>query len=100
MRFVFSFLSFDDVTAAGAENADAELMIDTLRSLAGVRVACFVRETGDGARVSLRAKDATDVALIAAHFGGGGHKAAAGCSVFAPFEEALAAVRAALETIA
>jgi bifunctional oligoribonuclease and PAP phosphatase NrnA len=38
--------------------------------------------------VSLRAKPGVDVQQVAAGFGGGGHKAAAGCLIEKPLEEA------------
>ena len=77
--------------------ADAEALIDTLRSIAGVRVACMLREQGDSIRGSFRAKDDTDVAAIAASFGGGGPKAAAGFSIEGPIEGALVRVEKAVE---
>ncbi len=76
-----SYVSVDDMAACGAVKADAEPLIDILRSLAGVRVACMLREQPDGVRGSLRAKDDTDVSALARRFGGGGHRAAAGFSV-------------------
>lgn len=48
-------------------------------------------------RGSFRAKDGTNVAELAAAFGGGGHKAAAGFTVQAPIEEAVAQVTALLD---
>ncbi len=63
----------DDFDAVGAVKADAEPVIDALRSLRGVRVACMLRDQGDSVRGSLRAKDDTDVAALARTLGGGGH---------------------------
>ncbi len=83
-----SFLSEADMDAAGAVRADAEPVIDDVRSVRGVRVACVLREQGRVVRGSLRAKDGTDVARIARAFGGGGHTAAAGFTVKASLEEA------------
>lgn len=76
-----SYVSADDMAACGAVKADAEPLVDILRSIAGVRVACMLREQPDGVRGSLRAKDDTDVSALARRFGGGGHRAAAGFSV-------------------
>ena len=51
--------------------------------------------------MSLRGKGDVDVNRIAARFGGGGHRNAAGCTVPGPLEratrEVLAAVRSALD---
>lgn len=76
-----SYVSADDMAACGAVKADAEPLVDILRSIAGVRVVCMLREQPDGVRGSLRAKDDTDVSALARRFGGGGHRAAAGFSV-------------------
>ena len=91
-----SYVSEKDFERARAVRADAEPLVDVLRSIAGVRVACMLREQGGLVRGSLRAKDATDVAAIANAFGGGGHKAAAGFSVDGPLEGALVRVEKAL----
>ena len=95
--FVLSWLSADDFEAVGAVKADAEPIIDALRSVAGVRAACMLREQGDVVRGSLRAKDGTDVAAIARTFGGGGHVAAAGFTLPCQMDEARRQVREALE---
>ena len=78
---VLSWLSLADFAECGAVKADAEPMIDLLRSLRGVRVACMLREQDGEVRGSFRSKDDTDVAAIAGEFGGGGHKAAAGFTI-------------------
>ncbi len=71
------------------------------RSIASVRVACFLREVGGTVKASLRGKGDVDVQAIAARFGGGGHVNAAGCTIAAPLDQAtreiLATVRAALD---
>ena len=92
-----SWLSREDFEALGATKADAEPVIDALRSIAGVRVACVLREQDGAVRGSLRAKDGTDVAAIARRFGGGGHVAAAGFTLELPLSEAVATVGRALE---
>ena len=52
------------------------------RSIAGVEVAiCFREAEGDLVRVSLRSRGGADVSAIAARFGGGGHRQAAGCAL-------------------
>lgn len=79
-RVALSWLSLADFEALDATKADAEPIIDTLRAIKGVRVACMLREQEAGCvvRSSLRAKDDTDVASVAREHGGGGHRAAAG----------------------
>ena len=46
--------------------------------VAGVVIGAFIRVDGDTCRVSLRSKGAADARAVAAHFGGHGHKSAAG----------------------
>ncbi|WP_101722707.1 DHH family phosphoesterase [Eggerthella timonensis] len=95
--YAMSWLVAEDFEAVGAVKADAEPIIDALRSVAGVRVACMLREQGDVVRGSLRAKDDTDVAAIARSFGGGGHVAAAGFTLSCTMDEARRTVEEALE---
>ncbi len=67
------------------ENAimeDTEGVIDTLRSIAGVEIAGFVKELSENlCKVSLRSKSYINVADISLKFNGGGHKRAAGFSM-------------------
>jgi len=87
--FSFSYLTWSDFAECGAIKADADPLIDTLRDIAGVRVALILRERDDGeVRGSLRAKDDTDVAAVARCFDGGGHKAAAGLTYHGPLDKA------------
>lgn len=76
-----SYVTLDDFAKVGATKTDADDIINTLRSIDGVRVACMLRETEDKVRGSLRSKDATDVSRFAAKHNGGGHKAAAGMTL-------------------
>jgi len=71
------YVTQDDRHATGATMPDMEGIVDYAKSLVTVEVAVFVMETEEGMRVSLRSKGA-DVSLVAKHFGGGGHRVAAG----------------------
>jgi len=63
----------------GAMREDAEGFINYPRALRTVKVAAFLKEMPEGGvSVSLRAKGGCDVAEVAAGFGGGGHRNAAG----------------------
>lgn len=86
----FSYVTQEDFDRLGAVKADAEPLIDIIRSIDGLRVALMLRDQGEGVRGSLRAKDdVTDVASLARHIGGGGHKAAAGFTFDGTLDEAL-----------
>jgi bifunctional oligoribonuclease and PAP phosphatase NrnA len=65
----------------GAHAEWAEGLVSYARGLAGVEVGVMFFEQPDGVRVSLRSKGALDVGAVAERFGGGGHRAAAGCFV-------------------
>ena len=63
----------------GCTLEDTENFINLPRSVTSVEVAVFLKEVGeDRVSVSMRAKDTCDVAEVAAQFGGGGHRNAAG----------------------
>ena len=86
---VLSWVLVSDFEKSGAMKADAEPLIEVLRSLSGIRVACMLREQDGVVRGSLRAKDDTDVSKLARELGGGGHKAAAGFTLELPMERAV-----------
>jgi len=78
----------DAFVRASASPADTEDLIATPRSIAGIRVVAFFKKWEQGVvRISLRSKGALDVCRIAAHFGGGGHTNAAGCTVHGDLAE-------------
>ncbi len=61
---------------------DGESVIDLLREISGVVIAALVYAQGATFKCSLRSKDSRYSASgIAAHFGGGGHLMAAGCTI-------------------
>lgn len=94
---VMSWLTREDFEELHAIKADAEPVIDKLRSIDGVSVACILREQEDSIRGSFRAKDNTDVAALARQLQGGGHRAAAGFTLNMPLDEAKAMVSSLLE---
>ncbi|QGY41624.1 bifunctional oligoribonuclease/PAP phosphatase NrnA [Pseudodesulfovibrio cashew] len=75
----------------GTTSEDTENIINHIRRLKSVRVAAILREEGpDTYKFSLRSYGDDNVQEIAARFGGGGHKNAAGGSIQAPIDEASA----------
>ena len=61
---------------------DTEYFINFPRAVRSVRVAVFLKEAGnETVSVSLRAKGLCDLSVIAARFGGGGHRNASGFRV-------------------
>ncbi len=74
---------------AGATPEDTEGIVNYGRNIEGVLISALLKEAEDSStRVSMRAKPGVDVQQVAAMFGGGGHKAAAGCTVPLPLPEA------------
>ncbi|MBI2215397.1 MAG: bifunctional oligoribonuclease/PAP phosphatase NrnA [Acidobacteria bacterium] len=73
---------------AQASKEDAEGVVNYGRMIDGVLVSAMFKEVEGGTRISMRAKPGVDVQKIAASFGGGGHKAAAGCFIPKPIEGA------------
>lgn len=72
-----------DYARTGASPDDAEGLIDHIRAIEPVVVACVFEEmTEELTRVSLRSKsEKVNVSDIASQFGGGGHPAAAGARI-------------------
>lgn len=85
----WTWLEESDYEKVGASEDDTEGLSGTLRSVGDIRVAASFRgRSAGGVKVTFRAKDDTDVAEVAREFGGGGHAAAAGCTVEMPMDKA------------
>ena len=70
------------VADAGASPEDTEGIVNYGRMIDGVLVSALLKEIDEkSTRVSMRAKPDVDVQAVAAMFGGGGHKAASGCTM-------------------
>ena len=95
-RFVATWVTQDDLRRYGVELEETEGLIDLVRRAAEAEVSCVLKETHEGVRVSLRAISETDVGAIAAHFGGGGHRYAAGFTARGDVRTVLDAIRAEL----
>ena len=97
-RVAYASITQEQIAAAGADVAEAEGIVNYIRSVRGARVGILFREEADGStRVSLRAGEGLDMAQIARLFGGGGHKTAAGCTVDRPLSEAVDLVLGAVQ---
>jgi len=83
---------------AGADPEDTEGIVNYGRMIDGVLVSALLKEVDEkSTRVSMRAKPGVDVQAVAAMFGGGGHKAASGCTVPLPLPSAKARLVALLQ---
>ncbi len=97
LRFVSTSVTSGDLHSHGCQVEEAEGLIDLLRRTSEAEVACVVKEAPDGLRVSLRAVSDTDVSAIAAHFGGGGHRYAAGFIAHGSIDDVLTEIKAELQ---
>jgi phosphoesterase RecJ-like protein len=96
LRFVATWITQADLQRFGIAIEEAEGLIDLVRRTDEADIACVLKETPEGTKVSLRSVSDVDVSSIAMAFGGGGHRAAAGFTSDRPVAEVLAAVRAAV----
>ncbi|MFN8388862.1 MAG: DHH family phosphoesterase [Bdellovibrionota bacterium] len=87
-RVAYMTISNTIMSECGALPEDAEGLVDLARRLGGTDAAVLQREIEGGWKLSLRAKrDSLDVNRVAGAFGGGGHRAAAGCKLVGTAEE-------------
>ncbi|MGH9596877.1 MAG: DHH family phosphoesterase [Edaphobacter sp.] len=86
----WTWVTAKDMERIGAIAEDCEGVVNYLISIAGVEAAVFLREVPDASqfRLSIRSKGKLDVARIAEHFGGGGHRNASGCTLDGPLDVA------------
>lgn len=81
LRFVYSWLTIEDLDETGVAIDETEKLIDQVRATRSADVAAIFKEQPDGTyRASLRSKGPQSVGAIARAHGGGGHELAAGFS--------------------
>lgn len=97
---VWTSISQADLEAHGVGVGETEDLIDVLRTAREADVAAVLKQQRDGRfKVSLRSRGAHDVARVAASFGGGGHRLAAGYSSKADLATTVADLKRALATV-
>ena len=76
---IWTYLTQADLTAAGVHPSETDDLIDVIRTDREADVAVLVKQQKDGRfKVSMRSRGAHDLSAVAASFGGGGHRLAAG----------------------
>jgi len=81
-KFLLSYSTLDDFETFGLAGRDSESLNQMMLSVEGVKATVTIRqECAENCTVSLRSTNKIDVARIAAEFGGGGHKNAAGLTM-------------------
>lgn len=88
-RLSFIYLSDEELDKIGATASDTETVAQIGRGINGVQIAAYMRKKEVGVfKVSVRSNNNADMSLLCAGFDvGGGHKKAAGCSIFAKESE-------------
>lgn len=91
-------LSLEDFAQCQALPEHADTIVNMGLDMQGVQMALLARETAQGKiKMSLRAVEPARVDGVAAHFGGGGHAQAAGCTLDGPLDVAAARVISAMK---
>ena len=92
-RLGYLTVSLQDYKETGAIPADTEDLVNQCLTIAGVEAAFIAIEQPNGnVKVSFRSRLEFNVAEVAALFGGGGHKQAAGATLPGPLADVLAKV--------
>ena len=82
------FITKEMMKKSGASDDDTEGISGMPRQIEGVVIGITIREKDNGNfRVSMRSAGDINVSAICSQFGGGGHRAAAGCTVTGTAEE-------------
>lgn len=83
-----SFVTLEDQQRYGLASRDSDMLYQLLLSVSGCEAAMIIRQESEtDCTVGLRARERVDVGSIAASFGGGGHRLAAGLSIRGRMEE-------------
>ena len=82
-------ISKEILDSCKAKSQDAEIIVNFIRDIDTIQVACSLREIDEGTvKASLRSKQNIDVSKVALKFNGGGHAKAAGCTIYSNLSEA------------
>lgn len=92
-RLIVTYEKIEDTQKWGIEGRDSDSLYQLLLSVKGVEAVVFLRqETEVSCTGGFRSRDEVDVSTVAAKFGGGGHKNAAGMSVEGKIDTLIPAV--------
>jgi phosphoesterase RecJ-like protein len=87
-RLIHTYVLRGDFEETGAIPSDTEDAINYALAVAGTEAAVILIEQPTGGfKISFRSRCKMDSSQVAAQFGGGGHKAAAGAFVEGPFDQ-------------
>ncbi len=81
-KLIVTYETIEDTRKYGTEGRDSDALYQLLLAVDGVEAVVFIRqETENSCTAGFRSRDDIDVSVVAASFGGGGHKNASGMSV-------------------
>ena len=93
-----TFVTKEDLEDIGVKAGETDSVVKVMRAIGGVEIVAFLKEKDRNViRVSFRSKHAADVAAIASKHKGGGHKKAAGCTLYMPIDEAVKIISSEVE---
>ena len=80
-QLIFTYETLEDSNKYGKKGRDSDALYQVLLAIEKVKVVFIVRQdTEKNCTVGFRSRDDIDTSIVAAKFGGGGHKNAAGAS--------------------
>ena len=98
-RCAIVYVTLDMVKKSGINDDELDGIASLPRNVEGVLIGITMRQKDDGSfKVSVRTNDGLDASEFCKQFGGGGHTAAAGCTVCGSLEEAKSSLAHAAES--
>lgn len=93
-RLAITYVNQQMLRDTMADIKDTDGIVEELRNISSVEVACLCKEQEDGkVKVSMRSKNHIDVSKIGKKFAGGGHQRAAGCTLDMSVSEAVSTMK-------
>ncbi len=87
-KLIVTWMGLPDMERFGLVGRDSDMLYQLLMTVEGMEVAVVVRQEKPGeCTVGFRSRETVDVASVAAAFGGGGHRLAAGLHIRGEMEE-------------
>ena len=87
-RLIYTAALGEDFEATGAKRSDTEELVNRTLTVRGTEVAVmFVEQSPGNFKISFRSRSGFDVSRVAAGFGDGGHRAAAGAGQSGRYED-------------
>jgi phosphoesterase RecJ-like protein len=99
-KLLFTSEEYAETQRFGLEGRDSDSLYQLLQAVDGAEAIAVIRqETPENCTIALRSRDKIDVSAIAADFGGGGHKNAAGISIAGTIDDLRPRILGAFERV-